>query len=896
MAIIPQPIFYRKLKRGDGGKRRIIQVTNTDENDFTGKIADVTKPEWIEIENFYPGQDVNFIGNNKKTALVIQINTDHKYFPKENSYDEPIKVEFEDGEELTLGVTIQEIQDAMQVYRGTFAIDFGTTNTVYSYKTSLEDALDKNDAFQRASCSDEIPTFIFFKDVSDRMNPKYSIGNEAKFDIKDNSSQTYSYFMSVKRQLGHEKKFIVMDEFGGVRPEHKQEWTAEDIAAYYIRAILERAQKDMQARIPAVVATFPTLFSDDNKQALISAFKKAFDMMEIEFNEDSLVLDLNETNAGTFSYIYGTMMDEFKRFEATERRSLLLAYDFGGGTIDVSLVDAKITREVAGITIGTDLKGLTGELYYGGDNVTLAVAKILKRRIALAAAEQRASQYEPEQTEEKKADEDDIWGGGGGDDDSGGDIWGSMDSVGFDEEEKKEEPQEEEGPSIMDDEEVEDIVNETDENVFKQAVLTIVEEKAIIDQSIGKAQSIFDAVMEAEKADGSFVSDDQTRKRAEIIEKAIETVYPTKYALYEDEDPFMEELSRKLFHELWHEADLLKIRMVNSEHKIGRIQAEMKKIAKYAAVEPVHLNEITVTLGELNAHVEDEVVATIKKAYNLYKKALEDLASGGGGLIVSSDVKAPELRILLFGNGSYLPLVKEKVLEIFEVDEGQLVMDKSILKRAVAIGACEEHNLRSAFGKGGFITYNFGDFLDKLPYSIGISHEDLVLLGFENGFCPIFKRGRKGGYSLVIDSKTYKLLHEGMTELPIYADYHDGAKPQYVGWFDWTAPSGEEPLESLWTQEVLESAGCSAPQPESEETAEEQDPFAEPPAEEPTEVGETPESVPVEIPRDDVFRVKMELLPSRKMRAYDLQTGKYYDFIPRKEKWDPNKFPFSGIH
>ena len=47
MALIPQPIFYRQLKRGDGGKKRIIQVTNTDEENFTAKIEEVTKPEWI---------------------------------------------------------------------------------------------------------------------------------------------------------------------------------------------------------------------------------------------------------------------------------------------------------------------------------------------------------------------------------------------------------------------------------------------------------------------------------------------------------------------------------------------------------------------------------------------------------------------------------------------------------------------------------------------------------------------------------------------------------------------------------------------------------------------------------------------------------------------------------
>jgi hypothetical protein len=871
MALIPQPIFYRQLKRGDGGKRRIVQVTNTDDADYVGRITELEKPEWIELEGVYPGQEITFTGKNHRTPIVVQVNTEHKFFPTGPEYDEPIKIEFEDGEVMNIGVTIQEVLEAMPLYRGTFAIDFGTTNTVFSYKTRLEDALETSDAFKRATCSGEIPTFIFFKDVSDRQNPKYTIGNEAKFDIKDNSSQTYSYFMSIKRQLGHEKKYIVLDEFGGARAEHKQTWTAEDIAAFYIRRILERAQQEMQARIPAVVATFPTLFPEDQKQALSLAFKKAFDMMGIEFTEDSLVLDLNETNSATFSYIYGTMMEEFKRFELTERRALLLAYDFGGGTIDISLVDAQIKRDVSGISISTDLKGLSGELYYGGDNVTLAVLKILKKRIALAAAEKRAAGIEPEKAE-ASAGSDDIWGASGSD--SGADPWGSMD-ISFDDEGKKEEPKVEEdtGPSIMEDEDVEDIVNQEDENVYINAVETLVSEKAVIERSIQKAQSVYDSVLAAEKADGSYVAEDQTRKRAETIEKAIETVYPTHFTVYEDEDPFKAEIARKLFHELWHEADLLKIRMVNSEHNIGRIQGAVKKIAKYSAVEPVHFNEITVTLEELNTHVEGDVGGSIKKAHDLYKKAVEDMASEGRGLVIASDVETPELRILLFGNGSYLPLVKEKVLEIFEVDESQIVMDRSLMKRSVAIGACEEYTLRRSFGKGGFITYNFSDFLDKLPFSVGIHHQDLTLLGFENGFCPIFNRGAKGGDDTIIDSKTYKLFHEGMKELPIYADYRDGAQPAYIGWFDWTSPSGEVPVESLWPKKE-EEAPAEGEEAPAEET---------PPAE-------------FSLPDDGVYRIKMELLPSRKYRAYDMQTGKYYDFIPRKEKWDPQKYPFSGVH
>ena len=109
MALIPQPIFYRQLKRNDGGKRRNINVTNTDEADHIAKIADVVKPEWLELEGIYPGQEMTFPGGKKKTPIALQINTDHKFFPSDPSYDEPIRIEFEDGVIRDLAEIIESI-------------------------------------------------------------------------------------------------------------------------------------------------------------------------------------------------------------------------------------------------------------------------------------------------------------------------------------------------------------------------------------------------------------------------------------------------------------------------------------------------------------------------------------------------------------------------------------------------------------------------------------------------------------------------------------------------------------------------------------------------------------------------------------------------------------------
>ena len=50
MAIIPDPIFFRKLKRGSGGKRKIINFANTEGESVKLTVSDVEKPEWLELE------------------------------------------------------------------------------------------------------------------------------------------------------------------------------------------------------------------------------------------------------------------------------------------------------------------------------------------------------------------------------------------------------------------------------------------------------------------------------------------------------------------------------------------------------------------------------------------------------------------------------------------------------------------------------------------------------------------------------------------------------------------------------------------------------------------------------------------------------------------------------
>lgn len=875
MALMADPIFYHTIRRNSGGKRRLIYVNNPDPMDVELVIQDVEKPEWVEVEGIFPTAQVRF-EKGKRQPLIANINTEHQFFPKGSCKDEKVRVTFENKQVLDIAITIPEIIDEILPFRGVFATDFGTSNSVFAFKGRAMDVAHHGAASQAAQASDEIPSAVYFHNVSDRKAPKFSIGTEALFDIKENSGRTYSYRISVKRALGQGRTFMIMDRFAGKKKEHRQEYTVEEIASFIIKEIIERAQDEIGQRVQSVVATYPPLFSRAQKKAVEQAFSKALSGLGIEVNADTLIMDLDEANAGAFNHIYGPLLDEFRSFEVTERAADLLSLDFGGGTVDISLVAVQVSRNQQGrISITTELKGLSGDPYWGGDIATLETFRLVKPRAALAAAKARKRAIDEKKAEAEakaKAAEsgggagdiwgggggaagkaDDMWGGGGGGAAAGGDdVWGTGAATA--EAEKKEEAAPEE------DEDTAAVVNRESPEAYEAALLTLANEEAVVEKMVTESKTAVQAVAEIEQADGSFMGEEQSRQRASLVDSSIEMVVPTQFAKYEDVDPFKNEVSRALFHELWHEVELLKIRMSSSLQGRSKISGVLKKIAKYAGVDPIVFNEVEFRMAELNAKIGGSVEGIVAKARNLYEGAQGE-EEDGLTLVAGQQAERPPLRVLLLGNCSNLPIIQEKVRETFAAEGREIVFNKKNLKKAVACGACEEYALRKEFGARGLITYTPKGFLDRLPFAVGIQHRDLALMGYPRGFCPIFARGTRVGASTVLDENSAFLIHEKMADLAVFADYRDGAEPVYAGWIDFTKAVSDAEL---------------------------------PPPPKPVE-GEEPMQFEY-TPQEGVFAVRFDLLSNRELLATNLRTGTKHLMSTDTENWDKNRDPFSGVH
>lgn len=108
--------------------------------------------------------------------------------------------------------------------------------------------------------------------------------------------------------------------------------------------------------------------------------------------EDPLIgLELDEASAAAFFFIYRKVFESpgglpvFGYHYPTGLN--LLLYDCGGGTTDIALMRAQVDPEnPARLRIG--IRGRTGVRRFGGDNITLAVAKLLKAKLARVLAEE----------------------------------------------------------------------------------------------------------------------------------------------------------------------------------------------------------------------------------------------------------------------------------------------------------------------------------------------------------------------------------------------------------------------------------------------------------------------------------------------------------------------------
>lgn len=199
-------------------------------------------------------------------------------------------------------------------------IDLGTTNSVVAVMEGGKPIVIANAEGMRTT-----PSVVAFTKEEERL-----VGQMARRQAVLNPQNT---FYGVKRYIGRlyeeitpESKrvpyTIRMDEYGNIKvkcPRMRKEFSPEEISAMVLRKLAEEAERYLGEPITGAVITVPAYFDDAQRQSTRDAGRIAgLEVLRI----------LNEPTAASLAY-------------GLDRREsqMILVYDLGGGTFDVSVMD-----------------------------------------------------------------------------------------------------------------------------------------------------------------------------------------------------------------------------------------------------------------------------------------------------------------------------------------------------------------------------------------------------------------------------------------------------------------------------------------------------------------------------------------------------------------------------
>ncbi len=208
-------------------------------------------------------------------------------------------------------------------------IDLGTTNSevAFIYDGNVEIIADGDHGIL-PSC------------VGLNADGKIIVGAEARNQMVIAPERTA---MSVKRLMGSDETIKLAD----------QVFTPQEISAFILKTLKERAEKALDKPIRKAVITVPAYFTDTQRQAT----REAGEIAGLE-----VVRIINEPTAAALAY----------EMNNAETRQILI-YDLGGGTFDVSIV--KIEEGVI------EVLASTGDNHLGGDDFDQKITNHLAEHI-----------------------------------------------------------------------------------------------------------------------------------------------------------------------------------------------------------------------------------------------------------------------------------------------------------------------------------------------------------------------------------------------------------------------------------------------------------------------------------------------------------------------------------
>ncbi|MDT3767005.1 molecular chaperone DnaK [Gleimia hominis] len=218
-------------------------------------------------------------------------------------------------------------------------IDLGTTNSAIATLEGGEPTIIANAEGARTT-----PSVVAFS-----KNGEVLVGEIAKRQAVTNVDRT---IMSVKRHMGSDWDVAVDDK----------KYTAQEISARILGKLKRDAEEYLGESVTDAVITVPAYFNDAQRQATKDAGKIA------GLNVSRIV---NEPTAAALAYGLAKGKED----------ELILVFDLGGGTFDVSLLEIGKDSDDGDTFSTIEVRATSGDNHLGGDDWDNAIVKWLVEQV-----------------------------------------------------------------------------------------------------------------------------------------------------------------------------------------------------------------------------------------------------------------------------------------------------------------------------------------------------------------------------------------------------------------------------------------------------------------------------------------------------------------------------------
>ncbi|HZU95192.1 MAG TPA: hypothetical protein VFF73_00685 [Planctomycetota bacterium] len=273
-------------------------------------------------------------------------------------------------------------------FDGVFAVDLGTTNSCVAFwevkpePNFLPTAPTLLGEGQSVASGVNVLELEPFKTL---VPESYDIGQAAV-----GSPRKTNLHFSVKRGIGTKRKYVLT--------EGTEIWNADAQHMYtaVAKKLLGEGRAAIGKGITEIVVTSPPRWNAIQMMECRNTWRS------LGFSPDRIDMSTDEATGCAFYYVLYPLFQRFGKKSAlrdyveTEFGPMkvgdgqfevnLLAMDIGGGTSDLALVKCHLQFEPQHLSLDIDVVDRGGRQDLGGDNVTLYLFDILKRRMALALA------------------------------------------------------------------------------------------------------------------------------------------------------------------------------------------------------------------------------------------------------------------------------------------------------------------------------------------------------------------------------------------------------------------------------------------------------------------------------------------------------------------------------